>query len=658
MKCASFFYKNGIATDDALQQILKVDILALSFSILIVLSLSLAVIYIVFSNLCCLTTALFISSTVLVPYICTAGIFSMAGLSLLPTTIFIPFLLLGKSTSDIALFLGEWRRQNIVHSLDYRVTSCIARVGTVQLFSTFCATILLGIAIKSSFEVTSEFFLVTVIAFALASVASFLIAPTLTLSLERQLKTLNTFCMSPRTKISSFLQGKRERVHNVIWYVTKNLPRPLTSFGGKVISFILLVCFISICVSSALQTSQRTFSTENLYQENDNFIKFHEAQKKFFGKQTDVSIVFSGRTDYPQKTIQEEMLQICGTLGKASYSQERTVCWLSALLKNKSKSCTNLKFRTCLHKFLNQSQNLPFRRDVLVDEKDVNFPISASRYHVKMVVQKTVNENKGNLEKLREDLKVSLKPKPVSQTLLKAEDLSSLERETVLFLIIVTAVAFGTCFLSSSSLSISIFLTLTFDLLPLEAAAIMEIWSIQLNHLAFIALYLTVVLAHNFSVQIAHSFIYSDKQIVRERMNKALESVGLPVFMAAFLEISGSVSLGLIYPSLQDIFFRLIPVVFALGLIHALVILPPIVTLFFELMDSFDFQNMLPNRTNQKRRKMSIQIRYGGAPQATSRRPPISIVGISYRFPGANSKEMFWNLLVQGKSSIREFPQK
>ena len=294
---------------------------------------------------------------------------------------------------------------------------------------------------------------------------------------------------------------------------------------------------------------------------------------------------------------------------------------------------------------------------MLVDEKDGNFSISASRYHVKMVVQKTVNENKGNLEKLREDLKVSLKPKPVSQTLFKVEDLSSLERETVLFLIIATAVAFGTCFLSSSSLRISIFLALTFDLLLLEAAAIMEIWSIQFNHLAFIPLYLTVVLAHNFSVQIAHSFIYSDKQIVRERMNKALESVGLPVFMAAFLEISGSVSLGLIYPSLKDIFFRLIPVVFALGLIHALVILPPTLTLFFELMDSFDFQNMLPNRTNQKRRKMSIQIRYGGAPQATSRRPPISIVGISCRFPGANSKEMFWNLLVQGKSSIRDFPQ-
>ena len=36
MKYASFFYKSGRATDDALQQMLKVDILALSFSILIV----------------------------------------------------------------------------------------------------------------------------------------------------------------------------------------------------------------------------------------------------------------------------------------------------------------------------------------------------------------------------------------------------------------------------------------------------------------------------------------------------------------------------------------------------------------------------------------------------------------------------------------------
>ena len=656
LKCSSFFYKSGRATDDVLQQILKVDILALSLSILVVLFLSLVVIYFVFSNLSCLTTALFIFSAALLPYICAAGIVSMAGVSLLPTTIFIPFLLLGKSTSDVALFLGEWRRQNIVPSLEHRVTSCIARVGTVQLFSAFCATILLGITIKSSFEVIFNFFLVTAAGFALALVASFILVPTLTSLLERESKPINSFCMNPSTDFSRLLQEQRKVVNKAVGNVIKNLPCWVTSLGGKVLSLFVLICFISFCVFSALHSSERISAAENLYRENANFNEFTEAQQMFFGKQTDVSVVFSQEIDYSQKINQEKMLQICGTLGKASYSHERPVCWMAALLNNKNSSCTNSKFRQCLHRFLNRSENLPYRQDVRPNENNVRFPISASRYHVKMALQKSVSKNAGSFEKLREDLRFSLKPKAASKTLLEIEDLLSFERETFLSLIIATVVAFGTCLMSSSSFRLSIYSALSFDLLVLETAAVMEMWSIQLNQLVFISLYLTVVLAHNHSVQVAHSFIFSDKQMVRERMNKALESVGLPVVMAGFLEVSGSVSLGFIYPSLQDIFFRLIPVVFALGLIHALAILPPTVTLFFELMDSFNFQNMLPNQTNQERRKMSMQIRHRYAPQAISKRPAISIVGISCRFPGANSKEMFWNLLETGKSSIRDFP--
>ena len=308
MKCASFSYKSGKATDDALQQILKIDILALSLSTLVVLFLSHVVIYFVFSNLSCLTTALFVFSTVLLPYICTAGIVSMAGISLLPTTIFIPFLLLGKLTSDVALFLGEWRRQNIVPSLEHRVTSCIARVGTVQLFSAFCATILLGIIIKSSFEVIFNFFLVTVAGFALALVVSFIMVPTLTRLLERESKPLNSSCMNPNTEFSRLLQEQREGVNNAIGNFIKKLPCLITSLGGKILSLLVLICFTSFCVFSALHSSERVSATENLYRENANFNEFTEAQQTFFGKQTDVSVVFSHEIDYSQKSKQEKLL--------------------------------------------------------------------------------------------------------------------------------------------------------------------------------------------------------------------------------------------------------------------------------------------------------------------------------------------------------------
>ena len=654
LNCSALYYKSGKTTDNALQQVLKADIRALYWAFIAVVFLAFLAIYITFRHLSCLTTAMYLLSLGLLPFICTAGIVSMVGIPFFPTTVFIPFLLLGKATLDLALFLGEWERQHNVLSLDYRVTSCIARVATVQVFSALYGTILVGIAIKSSFEVISCFFLVAMIAFLIVSTASIIVTVALTRLLGRQLKPLNTFCARPCDK------GEGENVGGKMRHFLKSVPRLLTSLGGKVISVFTLICVISLCVLSVLYAGEKTSATQNLYRQNINFNKFNDAEQKFFENPTDVSIVFSEEADYSKKVRQEQLLRICENLGEASYSQEKSNCWITTLLnwaKNGNKSCLNSQFHSCLNGFLNTSHSISFRQDVHFRENNHRSLILASRFHVKMILHKRLNKNRDSLQKLRDDLKDSLKAKPVSKTFFKIEDLSTLERETVLLLIIATVVVFVTCLLSCSSLMISIYLTLSLGQLILETAALMEVWAIHLNHVTVISLYFTVVLAHHFSVQVAHAFTFSDKRMIRERMTNALGFVGWPLFIAAFLEISGSISLGFVFPNLQNIFFRLIPVVFSLGLIHALVILPPTVTLLFAFKNTHDIFNILPNQTKPKGRKLSLEILHGSLPQATYKRPAISIVGISCRFPGANSKELFWNLLEEGRSAIRDYPK-
>ena len=219
LKCSSLFYRSGKSTDIALQQILKADMRALYLSFLAVIVLALFFVCITVRNINSLTAALFVLSTGLLPFMCSAGIVSMVGIAFSPTTFFIPFLLLGKATSDLALFLNEWERLRNVLSLEYRVTSCIARVGTVQVFSALCGTVLVGIAIKSSFEVISHFFLVTLIAYVLVSGASFLITAALTRLLESQLRPLKTFCAQACDK------RERGKVRNKMRNFLKNVPR-------------------------------------------------------------------------------------------------------------------------------------------------------------------------------------------------------------------------------------------------------------------------------------------------------------------------------------------------------------------------------------------------------------------------------------------------
>ena len=669
LKCAALSFKTGKRTNDALQSLLQPDIKPLYLSALTMVLFVFLVIYLSYNNLNCLTTILLTLLSVLLPQTCAAGIISMAGISLSPTSLFIPFLLVGKATSDVLLILGEWERQKRVPSLEHRVSSCVARAGTLQMLSAFCGAIILGIAIQSSFEVISGFFLVALTAFTIASFLTLTITVTLLLYTERHLKSFNVFCArsctkgssSPSEQSFSVIQNLNAKLQNFL----DSFGRKLMSFGGTVISLFILACMVSLCVLSVFQSGERISSTENLYRQNENFKLFDEEQKKLFGNETDVSIVYSQEVDYSQQNVQDQMIKMCTTLGKATYSNGKPVCWMAALLEwanNRNMSCSNSEFHRCLTTFLSLTHSAPFLQDLRLKVYPRRFQILASRIHIHMAVHNSFKEDRKSLEKLRDDLSKHslLNATPVSERFFELDDLFSLKREVVFCLIIASVVVFVSCLFSTSSFVISTFLTVTFGLLLLETAGIMETWGIHLNNITFISLLLTIILALNFSLQVVHSFIFSGMQEEGERMTESLRSVGWCVLIATSLAVAGSTSLGFIYPSLKHLFFQLIPLVFFLGLIHGLVILPPIVTLFVRFMERFDSKNkvdLLQTRTNQNQRGMSLQVWGFEASKVKSTRAATSIVGISCRFPGASSKDLFWNLLKQGASSISAFPQ-
>ena len=667
LKCASVFLKNEKTTYDAFQSILQPEIMSLYLSAVVMVLLVFIVIYFSSSNLGCLTTVLLIFLSILLPLTGAVGIISVAKIPLSQTTSFIPFLLIGKSTSDVVFLMEEWKRQKKVPSLKYRASSCAVRAGIPSGMAAFCGLPIFGIAIKSSFQVISVFFLATLLTYVIVSVASFTIAETLLLYFGGQLKAFNAFCTRTCFRRSLFANGSSfgpiQQLTATLRHSLESVRGFLISVGGKVISILILACIVTLCVLSTLQPGKRISTTASLYrgQNGNNFYEFNEAQRKFFGNETDVSIVFSQKTDYSQKTVQNKMINICEALTDATFSQKKTVCWMAALLQwvnLQNMSCSGSHFYRCLKIFLTQKQSIPFRRDFRFEDYNRQSQILASRIHVQMALKSRFKEDKRSLEKLRNDMpkQSSLKAAPVSEAFFELDDFSWLEREMLIFLLIATFVVFVICLFSTLNCEISFCLAVTFNILVFGTTAIMEPLSMHFNHITVIALLLTIIVALNFSLQVAYSFVFSEKQEASERVNDALCSVSWPVITATLLGISGSVSLGFIYRSLTDIFFRVIPLVFALGLIHALVVLPPIITFFFACMRCFDSQNDL-DVLRLKKEKMSLKLRDRDIPPVKSKRPGISIVGISCRFPGANSKDMFWNLLEQGKSSVGAFPR-
>jgi len=666
LKCAELAFKTGKTRNDALETVLRVELWPLYVTPVAMAVLVFILIFLSSNNHSCLKIVVLMISSILFPMTFSAGIISMTNTSLFPTTLFIPFLLLGKATSDMILFLVEWERRK-VPSLEHHVSNCVTRAGLPAALSALCGTISIGIAIKSSFDVISEFFTVAIVTFTVLSVSSFIVTVTLLTYFERRVKNMDTSSVPRRrgsqiAEVGGLQNGSIQWLNAKLRHSLRVYAQIITSLGGKILSLFISACIISLCLSSALQPDERAGTTEALYQ-NENFKQFSKAQQKFFGKETDTSIVFPVEMEYSRDSVQDTILDTCKMLQEAPYSARESLCWMASLrqwVSFKNIKCSKSDFFQCLDVFLNQTLHVPFRQDLHFGVGNLRRNILASRVHLKMVVRNRYREDRRSLEELRGDLSTqsSQEAIPVSETFLELDDLFLLERETVFILLIATVVVFVHSLLASSSFRISAYLAITLDILVLEAAGIMEAWGIHLNHISFLALYLTVILSLSFSIQVAHSFVFSEMKAVRDRMVEALSSVWWSVLVAAVVHIAGSVSLGFIYPSLADIFSRLIPLVLVLGLIHALVIFPPFIVLIFELVDSFTCQNdveMLPTQTETN--VMPLQVQDDHLKQPKSERPAISIIGISCRFPGASSKDLFWDLLEKGKNSIGAFPQ-
>ena len=670
LKCADLTYKTGKTRNDTLENVLRMKQWPLYVTPVAMALLIFTLIFLTSDNLSCLTTVLLMISSIVLPMTCSAGIISMTNTSLFPTTLFIPFLLSGKAASDTILFLVEWERQKRVPSLEHRVISCFTRAGLITAFSALCGTILFGIVIKSSFDVISEFFLATLVAYVLVSLASVAVTVILLMSFEGRLKKLNTPCLQSKKRRSSTTsfgileQGLVQCPKSKLRRFVKGLTRITTSLGGKVLSLFILTCILGLCVLSATKPDERTSTTESLDQQ-DRYKQFTEAQQKLFGKEADTSIMFSEKIDYSKDTVQNNILNLCAELQEASFNDGKPVCWMAAFRQWKLRqNITCSEFYKCLALFLDQTHNAPFRQDLHLEVTNSQTSILASRIHLKIELHNQFREDRRSLEKLRKYLleQSSLEAVPVSEKFFDLDDLFLLEREVVITVFITaTVVVFMFSLFSNANFWISLLLASTFDFLVLEAAAIMQAWEIRLNHISFLSLFMTMVLSLNFSNLVAYSFVFSAKLEIRRRMVEALCSVGWSVITEALITISGSVSLGFIYPNLAEIFHRLVPLVLVLGMTHALVIFPAIIALFLQLVDKFDPESDMHTVTvtssKEQNHEVSLQVRNGDIHQLRSKRPGISVVGISCRFPGAKSKDEFWHLLEQGKSSITAFPE-
>ena len=654
LKCASVSFETGRTKSDAIEDVLLPELTPLCVSVLIILIVLAFVLYNSTSSLGYLATALLTFVSILLPVICSAGVVSFAGLPLFPTAIFIPFLLLGKETSDLLIILRGWEMQRNMPLLKHRVSNCVAKAGFPVTTSSLFCSLLLGIAIKSSFAVISNFFILAlVVCVTYTLVISTLVVIQL-LSYRKQLKIETDSGLQRCSSRSSFIA-----LHQKIKLVVKELHIILTSIGSRIISVLVIFVVIALCIIFALRPTERTGDVESFYQQK-NYRNFNEAREKLFSRSVDTSVTFSGKLNYSKESVQQEIISVCKSLGKASYSQEESTCWISTLkrwARDEELNCLSSEFYNCLKEFLIHERNILFKQDIRFD---TTFRISASRVHLYMKKSNRFQEDKTSLKSLRKDLKETspLKAVPASDEFFRLDDLLLSEEDTIHVLIFASISVFICSLITNASIVISGYLTVTFILLILETALIMQAWEVKLSHLSFLALFPGIVCSLTYSILVSQTFILSAKEKGRAILIDLLGYVSPSILWASFVSVVSSISLSFIFPSLKIIFIALIPLISLLGVVHALVLLPPIFCLAYEFLANCDSLN--PTDIALRRTNDSIHLMFRRNDerklQCKAERPGIAIVGMSCQFPRAKGKDMFWDLLVKGNCSIGKLP--
>ena len=127
---------------------------------------------------------------------------------------------------------------------------------------------------------------------------------------------------------------------------------------------------------------------------------------------------------------------------------------------------------------------------------------------------------------------------------------------------------------------ISFFMLLSFACLILELSALMVVWDVQLNTISMTIIIMSIGFSVDYMAHIAHSYVVSTKDTAEERMIHSLSSMGGSVLKGGISTFIGVLASAFSTSKVFLIFFKMMFTIVVLGLLHGVLFLPVLLSLF------------------------------------------------------------------------------
>ncbi|CAD1473463.1 unnamed protein product [Heterotrigona itama] len=475
-----------------------------------------------------------------------------------------PFLMIGIGIDDTFVMLAAWRRTSIMKPVPERMAATLSEAAVSITITSLTDMISFFIGILSPFP----------------SVQIFCIYSANKSWFYRALCTGGVDPDDPYNPVDN-------PEHGCMSWFRDYLAAALNCRPVKAVIILIFACYLAGALYG-LTTLQEGLDRRKLSKNDSYSIAFYDRQDYYFREfPYRIQVVVSGKYDYSNPVIQEQMENLTRSLEASKYISSApiyTESWLRSFLSYTNNSATDIEIRD-EKTFINVLKDvwlLPrssFSLDVKFDQTEEH--IIASRFLIQAVNVSGTNQEKDMVKELRRICAESPLNASVFHPYFVFFDQFELVKPTS-----IQCMVFGALIMMLISFifipNVLCCLWVAFCIISIElgVAGYMALWDVNLDSISMINLIMCIGFSVDFTAHICYAYMSSKQKTPEDRVKESLYSLGLPIVQGAMSTILGLIALVLAGTYIFMVFFKMVFLVIFIGAMHGMFLLPVLLSLF------------------------------------------------------------------------------
>jgi len=358
------------------------------------------------------------------------------------------------------------------------------------------------------------------------------------------------------------------------------IPKLVIPVYMKVIVLIVFAGYMGASVYGITQMEEG-LNLKQLVADDSYYMEFVNLQERHFPYVIPMSIVFESPLTYSDSTVQgqiETLLQ--NVKSEPTMKDDFEIHWLRSYQQYAGYDESNeAAFISGLKSFLNMTSNKRFENDIVFD--DTRNLITYSRVYVMSVSIKDSQEQGNFMSRMREVAAESSLPVFVHSVLFVFfEQYNAILPQTLQTVgVAIVAVLIVTCIFMPHPLMIA-FITITVIMITTGIFGFHYYIDRTLSSITSTLIIMSVGFSVDFSAHICHGYMISSGRDRNERTRNAILRSGAPIFHGAMSTLIGMSVLAAGRSFTSITFFKVMIIVLVFAIVHALLLLPVILSLF------------------------------------------------------------------------------